>query len=218
MYAYEGWREPNRVHIHRCTARLGAAERRCMPDPQPNDPLPRRRSMSRQRTNALRTMPDSALRAGPASRGMAWTRNREAPLRSFLRTERGSAAILLAAAIAALAWVNIDAGAYQRVWGTALTVHVGPPVSRRTSSTGSMTFASRVAQDVESADLSGVSGTPSFFVKVVGTTAPTTSTPLRAPCELLVSVPRSPSRPSQPYPAREHGLPCPDKAQHQTPR
>jgi len=56
---------------------------------------------------------------------MAWTRNLEAPLRGFLRTETGGAAILLAAAIAALAWVNTDAGAYQRVWGTALTVRVG---------------------------------------------------------------------------------------------
>ncbi|HEY1509508.1 MAG TPA: Na+/H+ antiporter NhaA [Solirubrobacteraceae bacterium] len=70
-------------------------------------------------------MTESALRAGPASRGIAWTRNLEAPLRGFLRTETGGAAVLLAAALAALAWVNIDAASYQRVWGTVLSIRVG---------------------------------------------------------------------------------------------
>jgi len=32
----------------------------------------------------------------------------ETPLRQFLRTETGSAVVLLAATVAALAWVNID--------------------------------------------------------------------------------------------------------------
>ena len=64
-------------------------------------------------------------RPGPVSRGTAWTRNLEAPLRQFLRTETGSAAVLLVAVIAALAWVNIDAGSYQRVWGTTLSIRVG---------------------------------------------------------------------------------------------
>jgi Na+/H+ antiporter NhaA len=70
-------------------------------------------------------MIDSNAGAGPASRGIARTHNLEAPLRAFLRTETGGAAILLAATIAALVWVNIDAGGYQRLWGTALTVRVG---------------------------------------------------------------------------------------------
>jgi Na+/H+ antiporter NhaA len=70
-------------------------------------------------------MTESAVRAGPASRGAAWTRNLGTPLRAFLRTETGSAAVLLAAAIAALAWVNIDAGSYQRVWGTVLSIRLG---------------------------------------------------------------------------------------------
>ena len=39
----------------------------------------------------------------------AWARNLETPLRTFLRTETGSAAFLLAASIAALVWVNVDA-------------------------------------------------------------------------------------------------------------
>ncbi len=36
----------------------------------------------------------------------AWARNLETPLRRFLRTETGSAAILLAATVAALVWAN----------------------------------------------------------------------------------------------------------------
>ncbi len=55
----------------------------------------------------------------------AWARNLEEPLRSFLRTETGGAAILLAAALAALVWVNIDAASYHRVWGTVLSIRVG---------------------------------------------------------------------------------------------
>jgi Na+/H+ antiporter NhaA len=59
------------------------------------------------------------------TRGTAWTRNREAPLRDFLRTETGSSAVLLTAAIAALIWVNVDPGSYHRVWGTALSIRIG---------------------------------------------------------------------------------------------
>src|SRR6059058_1194291 len=55
----------------------------------------------------------------------AWVRNLETPLRSFLRTETGSAAVLLAAAVAALVWVNVDAGSYARVWHTTLSIRVG---------------------------------------------------------------------------------------------
>jgi Na+/H+ antiporter NhaA len=46
-------------------------------------------------------------------------------LRSFLRTETGSAAVLLAAAIAALVWVNVDESSYERVWQTVLSISVG---------------------------------------------------------------------------------------------
>jgi hypothetical protein len=35
------------------------------------------------------------------------------PLREFLRTESGSAAVLLAATAAALVWVNLDASCYR---------------------------------------------------------------------------------------------------------
>jgi Na+/H+ antiporter NhaA len=55
----------------------------------------------------------------------AWTRSLEEPLRSFLRTETGSASILLAGAITALVWVNADPSSYRSVWGTVLSVHIG---------------------------------------------------------------------------------------------
>jgi Na+/H+ antiporter NhaA len=55
----------------------------------------------------------------------AWARNLETPLRSFLRTETGSAAVLLAAAVAALLWVNADAASYDRVWDAVLSITIG---------------------------------------------------------------------------------------------
>jgi Na+/H+ antiporter NhaA len=55
----------------------------------------------------------------------AWVRNLETPLRGFLRTETGSAAVLLAAAVAALVWANIDVDSYERVWQTTFSVSVG---------------------------------------------------------------------------------------------
>ena len=66
----------------------------------------------------------------------AWARNLETPLRSFLRTETGSAAFLLAATIAALIWVNVDAGSYARVWDTISRSTSAATASRRTSATG----------------------------------------------------------------------------------
>jgi Na+/H+ antiporter NhaA len=53
------------------------------------------------------------------------TRERPAPLRSFLRTETGSAMLLLAATVAALAWVNAAGASYARVWSTELAIRVG---------------------------------------------------------------------------------------------
>src|SRR5436853_7938365 len=55
----------------------------------------------------------------------AWARNLQSPLSAFLRTETGSAAVLLAATIAALVWVNVDAGSYASVWSTRLSVRFG---------------------------------------------------------------------------------------------
>jgi Na+/H+ antiporter NhaA len=62
--------------------------------------------------------PDTAPRT-------AWTRHLDTPLRTFLRTETGSAAFLLAATLVALVWANLDATSYDRVWQTTLTVRLG---------------------------------------------------------------------------------------------
>jgi Na+/H+ antiporter NhaA len=59
------------------------------------------------------------------SQRTAWTRALEEPLRSFLRTETGSAAILLAAAVAALIWVNASPDSYHSAWTTPLSVRIG---------------------------------------------------------------------------------------------
>jgi Na+/H+ antiporter NhaA len=62
----------------------------------------------------------------PLSGGTAWVRNLETPLRSFLRTETGSAAVLVAAVAAALVWANVDEASYVRVWEhTHLSVSIG---------------------------------------------------------------------------------------------
>ncbi|MET8135179.1 Na+/H+ antiporter NhaA [Streptomyces sp. NPDC005251] len=47
------------------------------------------------------------------------------PLRAFLRTETGSAAVLLAATLVALAWANIGPDSYESVWGTELSIRIG---------------------------------------------------------------------------------------------
>src|ERR1700730_15736031 len=41
-----------------------------------------------------------------------------------MRTETGSAAILLGAAVAALVWVNVDASSYDSVWHTTFSVRL----------------------------------------------------------------------------------------------
>jgi Na+/H+ antiporter NhaA len=55
----------------------------------------------------------------------AWARSLPTPLRAFLRTETGGAAVLLAAAVAALVWVNADASSYDSLWTTMLSIDVG---------------------------------------------------------------------------------------------
>jgi Na+/H+ antiporter NhaA len=55
----------------------------------------------------------------------AWVRSLQTPLREFLRTETSSAILLAGAVVAALAWANIDHGAYEDVWRTRLSIRVG---------------------------------------------------------------------------------------------
>ena len=61
----------------------------------------------------------------PFSGRTAWARSVQTPLREFLRTETGGAAVLLAATVAALIWVNVDRSSYESLWGTTLSIDVG---------------------------------------------------------------------------------------------
>ena len=74
----------------------------------------------------------------------AWARNLETPLRRFLRTETSSAAVLLAATVAALLWANIDQASYEHVWGATFSLRLdGSGVSRSLQywvNSGLMTF------------------------------------------------------------------------------
>ena len=69
--------------------------------------------------------PTPQPRASPFSGRTAWARNLQTPLREFLRTETGGAAVLLAAAVAALVWVNVDASSYDALWETTLSIELG---------------------------------------------------------------------------------------------
>ncbi|BCY10084.1 Na+/H+ antiporter NhaA [Actinoplanes sp. L3-i22] len=53
------------------------------------------------------------------------SRRPDTPLRAFLRTEAGSAGVLLAAIVAALIWANVADGSYERFWETHLSIHLG---------------------------------------------------------------------------------------------
>ena len=55
----------------------------------------------------------------------AWARNLQTPLREFVETEIGGAAVLLVASAAALLWINIDAHSYDSFWSTVLSIDVG---------------------------------------------------------------------------------------------
>jgi Na+/H+ antiporter NhaA len=94
-------------------------------------------------------MNDSRVRSALDGR-TAWARSLQAPLRDFLSTETGSAIVLLGAAIAALAWANIDLSSYESVWRTQLSVHIG---------------GSGISQDLRSWVNSGLM---TFFFFVVG--------------------------------------------------
>jgi Na+/H+ antiporter NhaA len=62
----------------------------------------------------------------PYSARTAWARNVAAPVRDFLTTETGSAAVLLGATIAALVWANWPGStSYESVWTTDLSIRIG---------------------------------------------------------------------------------------------
>jgi Flp pilus assembly pilin Flp len=49
----------------------------------------------------------------------------QTPLRRFLRTETGGAAVLHAAILAALAWANVDPAGYAATWHAVLVIRSG---------------------------------------------------------------------------------------------
>jgi Na+/H+ antiporter NhaA len=82
--------------------------------------------------------------AGAFSGRTAWARGLQTPLRVFLSTETGSAIVLLAAALAALVWINLGVSSYEAVWDAHLSVRLaGAGVSlslREWVNSGLMTF------------------------------------------------------------------------------
>jgi Na+/H+ antiporter NhaA len=67
-----------------------------------------------------------APRAASFSERTAWARNLAAPVRNFLSTETGSAAVLLGAAVIALVWANSPwSSSYESVWRTNLSIRLG---------------------------------------------------------------------------------------------
>ena len=70
-------------------------------------------------------MAEAGTSTTPFTGRTAWSRNLQTPLRAFLQTETGSAAVLLAGAVAALVWANVDQASYERVWNTTLSITVG---------------------------------------------------------------------------------------------
>ena len=93
-------------------------------DPDPVDQTGMRRELERRTRESwgdrTRRLPSSQF-----SPRTVWARRLETPLRRFLRTETGSAAVLLAATLVALAWANIDPAGYAATWHTVLMIRSG---------------------------------------------------------------------------------------------
>jgi Na+/H+ antiporter len=85
-----------------------------------------RRSAARSRCPTLRGCSDrNPPRAQYLFGQDAVVSSLSAPLRSFLRTESGSAGVLLLATLAALGWANLAPEAYASAWETMLTIRLG---------------------------------------------------------------------------------------------
>ncbi|MGI5136560.1 MULTISPECIES: Na+/H+ antiporter NhaA [unclassified Streptomyces] len=67
-----------------------------------------------------------SFQAGDYTLQSACGKNQHSPLRDFLHTETGSAAVLVAAALAALVWANAAFPDYEEFWRTHLSLRVGP--------------------------------------------------------------------------------------------
>ena len=67
----------------------------------------------------------SGTQAEALSGHTAWARNLASPIRDFLATESGGAAMMLAAVIVALVWANVAGGSYNSLWTTHLSIALG---------------------------------------------------------------------------------------------
>jgi Na+/H+ antiporter NhaA len=68
----------------------------------------------------------ASAQASPYSGRTAWARSLATPVRDFLSTETGSAAVLLAAVMVALIWANLPSSdSYESLWTTKLTIQLG---------------------------------------------------------------------------------------------
>lgn len=64
--------------------------------------------------------------AQPALSGRtAWARNLALPVRDYLKTESGGAAVLLGAVVVALVWTNAGGHSYDDFWVKHLSIHIG---------------------------------------------------------------------------------------------
>jgi Na+/H+ antiporter NhaA len=72
------------------------------------------------------TEPQQAITAQAATSQAAtvWTSSGKTPLRQFLRTETGSATILVGGTLAALIWSNVAPASYERFWSAQLNVGI----------------------------------------------------------------------------------------------
>jgi len=68
---------------------------------------------------------DAGSSPGVLSGKTAWARNLAAPVRDYLTTETGGAAVLLCATIVALVWANAPGDSYESLWTTQLSIRIG---------------------------------------------------------------------------------------------
>lgn len=62
----------------------------------------------------------------PAMSRMSMAGDSVSPMRTFLRTESGSAGVMFAAIVTALAWANLAPGLYEGFWTSGFAVRFGP--------------------------------------------------------------------------------------------
>ncbi|MHA3701951.1 Na+/H+ antiporter NhaA [Jatrophihabitans sp. YIM 134969] len=76
-------------------------------------------------TSPEREVPVTTPGAGRLQGTTRWTRQVAAPVAQFLRTESGSAVVLVAAIVAALVWANLPGDSYERWWELDVSLRLG---------------------------------------------------------------------------------------------